>query len=86
MPWVLREIAKDDGGDLREIHVDGELRRVFADLLGESLEYVLGPALGAAAPLDQERFATIKELFALDIHWNEATWFLEEMTKAPPGG
>ena len=83
MPWVLREVAKSGGGLLREVHVDAELRRVFAELLGETLEYMLGPALGAAAPLDQERLAKVNELFALDLDWNDAAWFLEEMRDTP---
>lgn len=83
MPLILRELRKDDGSPLREIHVDAELRRVLADLLGESLEYIVGAGFGSAFPLDEAKFAMIKERFALDVVWDDADWFAEEIRESP---
>lgn len=82
MPWIVRECTKDDG-ERREIHVDGELTRAFAGLLGQSLDDMLGAGFGASFPLNQERFAKLREIFAFDPAWDDAEWFLEETRKGP---
>ena len=78
MPWIVREIGME--GDLiREIDVDAELTRVFAALLGEEVDDMIGVGF----PLDSTRFERIKQLFGLDINWEDATWFLEAVSKDP---
>lgn len=79
--WMLREV--DDHGFVDETDVDWELTRVFAELLGEDLEYVRGPAFGAAFPLDRPRFAQVMELFGLDLDFDDAAWFLEVRANHP---
>ncbi len=73
--WMLREI--DDHGSVDEIDVDWELTRVFAELLGEDLDYMRGPAFGDAFPLDRARFGQLTQMFDLDLHFDDAQWTLE---------
>jgi len=82
--WVVREIDADSF--VEEIDVDWELSRVFADICGEDLDYVRGPAYGAAFPMDQRKFERIKEMFALDLEWDDAAWFVEIFPNSMPEG
>ena len=73
--WILKEV--DDHGVVDEIDVDWELTRVFAELLGEDLDHMRGPAFGDASPLDATKFARITRMFNLDLQFDDAQWTLE---------
>ena len=75
-------VRESKGGTVvRDWMLDDELTRVFARVLGESLDYMQGDGFGAAYPLDQSRFTLITELLGLDLRWDDADWFVEERSR-----
>jgi hypothetical protein len=82
VPWIVREIGRDTGEILREIDVDEALTFVFARILGERPDDMIG----AVFPMDHARFDRIKELFALAAKWDDADWYVEAMAMDPTTG
>lgn len=80
---MLRESRAGTG--VRNWMLDDELTRLFANVLGESLDYLQGDGFGAAFPLHESRFARITDLLGLDLSWGDADWFVEEMSRSQPG-